>query len=390
MKGSLIKGLFLSMLVLAIFSAGISAQTYASNIKVAAVKSAPAAPAADWEQKWNKVLAEAKKEGKVVLYTRWTLDVRTALTRAFKNKYGLDLEFSPFARGSDLLVKLQAEQRAGLNLVDVLAMSNTDLLVSLKPHGLLGPIAPLLILPEVLNPKAWRSGQVPYTDKDGLAFSMIMNAARLVVYNKNLVQEGKITSVKDLLDPQYKGKITLNDPTVTGAGNALMAHLGHNLWGEAEASNFLRRLIKDQEATIQRDSRLQIETVARGKHAVALGEDPPNVEEFFKAGAPIKLAVVKEDNRASSATGCFGLPHKFVHPNATIVFLNWLLTKEGQSVFATSFGNASTRLDASIEGINPDFIPKFNEKYYTQDEPFMMASDKWLKLAKQIIDEAQK
>ncbi len=389
MKRLLVTGLFLS-LVLALFSAGVSSQIHASDTKAGVAKSLTATPATGWEQKWNKVLAEAKKEGKVVLYTRWPLDVRTALTKAFKNKYGIDLEFSPFARGSEVLVKLQSEQRAGLNFVDVLAISNTDLLVVLKPQGLLAPIQPLLFLPEVLNPKAWRGGQVPYTDKDGLAFSMIMNAARLVVYNKNLVKEGEITSVKDLLKQQYKGKITLNDPTVTGAGNALMAHLGHNLWGEAEAIDFLRRLIRDQEATIQRDGRMQIETVARGKHAVALGEDPPNVEEFFKAGAPIKLAVVKEDNRASAATGCFGLPHKPVHPNATIIFLNWLLTKEGQSIFATSFGNASTRLDASIEGINPDFIPIFNEKYYTQDEPFMAASTKWLKIAKQVIDETVK
>lgn len=352
---------------------------------------AVAAPVAEWEQKWETTLAKAKKEGTVTIYTLWAPNVRTALNENFKKKYGISLEFSSFSRAEELAAKVQREQSAGLYIADVFGCSNSSLLVSLKPLALLGPTRPMLILPEVLEPKAWSGGGLPFTDKATLAFSMIMNAARLVVYNTNLIKQGEVTTVKDLLKNQYKGKITLNDPTVSGAGSALMAHLGFHLWGDAEAMDFLRRLIKDQEAVIQRDNRLQIETVARAKYALALGESPSVVDEFIKAGAPIKLASVKEDNRASASHGAFGVPTKFAHPNAAVIFLNWLLTKEGQSVFATTFGQPSTRIDASREGLNPDIIPVPGEKYFISDnEEFMAAHNKWLKIAKQIIDESNK
>ena len=49
---------------------------------------APARPAA--EEKWNSVLAEARKEGKVAVYSIWTPAIRAALTQGFKQKYGIE------------------------------------------------------------------------------------------------------------------------------------------------------------------------------------------------------------------------------------------------------------------------------------------------------------
>jgi hypothetical protein len=115
-------------------------------------------------------------------------------------------------------------------MVDVYGRSNSDLIVQMKPRGFLGRIQPLLMLPEVLDVRQLSGDRLPFADKEGMAFSMGRNAARLVVYNSNLIREGEITTVRDLLKPQYRGKITLNDPTVTGAGNALFTYLGHNLY----------------------------------------------------------------------------------------------------------------------------------------------------------------
>ncbi len=389
MKDLLLKGFFLSVITLSLFPCIFPSQVYADGTRTAIMKVASTAPVVEGEQKWDTILAKAKKEGTVTLYVSWTPAVRIALSKAFKERYGINLEFSPFVRADEIQVKIQTEQRAGLYLVDVIGGATAALLTALKPAGLLGPIKPLLILPEVSDPKAWRGEKLPFLDKEGLAFSMIMNVGRLVVYNSNLIKDGEITSVRDLLNPKYKGKITLNDPTVTGAGAALMAHLGHNLWGEAEATDFLKRLIKEQDVPIQTDNRMQIETVARGKYAIALGELPSVVDELTRAGAPIKVAHIKEDNRAAAANGAIGVPVKFAHPNAALIFLNWLLSKEGQSVFAVNFGNPSTRMDASTKGIMPDFIPSHNEKYFLDSAEFAAATSKWMKISKQIITETK-
>lgn len=344
----------------------------------------------DWEQKWNTVLAEAKKEGTVAIYILWRPETRTALTAAFKDKYGINLEITPFSRGSDLLVKVQSEQRAGLYNVDAFGAGNPTLLITMKPENLLGSLKPLLILPEVLDPKGWRAGSVPFTDEQGLAISLISVTIRTMAYNTNLIKEGEITSYEDLLKPQYKGKITLNDPTVTGSGNAAITHLGQDLWGEEKTVDFLRRLIKEQEVVIQRDNRIHMESVVRGKYAIALAPLPDLIAEFSEAKAPIKIAMVKEDNRVTAAAGALGVPTKFAHPNAAIVFVNWLLSKEGQAVFSKSWGNPSTRADVPTEGIDPLFVPVPGQKYYGESAEALAARGRWLQQAKKVIDEASK
>ncbi len=365
--------------------------TPAPKPKVTTPAAKPTKPAgAAWEQKWNTTLAEAKKEGTLAVYMLWRPSTRTALTEGFKKKFGIDVEFTPFSRGSDLLAKVQAEQRAGLFNVDVFGAGNPTLLLTMKPEGLLGSMKPMLILPEVLDGKGWRGGEVPFTDDEGLAVSLIGVNIRTLAYNTDLVKEGEITSYEDLLKPQYKGKITMNDPTVTGAGNAVISHLGHSLWGEEKTKTFLTRLIKEQNVEIQRDNRIHMESVARGKFAIAIAPLPDLVAEFTELKAPVKSALIKEDTRLTAAAGAMGVPTQFAHPNAAAVFVNWLLTKDGQTVFSQSWGNPATRADVTVEGINPLFVPQPGVKYFTETVDAMNARNKWLTLSKKVIEDARK
>ncbi|MBI2934121.1 MAG: ABC transporter substrate-binding protein [Chloroflexi bacterium] len=355
-----------------------------------AAKQEPKAAPAGWEQRWNAVVAEARKEGSVAVYSLWRPETRTTVTTAFKDKFGINVEFTPFGRGAELVAKVQAEQRAGLFYVDTFGAGNPLLQTSMKPEGLLGPLRPLLILPEVTDPRAWRAGAVPFSDDEGTAVSLISVTIRTIAYNVDLIREGELTSYEDLLKPQYKGKITLNDPTVTGPGNAAISHLGHSLWGEEKTVDFLRRLLRDQGAVVQRDNRVHMESVARGKYAIAVAPLPDLVAEFYELKAPVKAALVKEDNRLTAAAGALGVPTRFAHPNAATVLVNWLLTREGQSVFSRSWGNPATRADVPTEGINPLFVPVPGEKYFVESADAMNARARWLQLAKKVIDETSR
>ncbi len=343
----------------------------------------------DWQQKWDATVAAAKKEGTVSIYALWTPEVRNALTQAFKEKYGIGLEFTPFSRGSDLLAKVQAEQRAGLYNADVFGAGNPTLLTVMKPENVLGSLKPMLILPEVLDGKGWRAGQVPYTDDLGDALSLIGVTVRTIAYNTEQVKKGDITSYTDLLKPQYKGKITMNDPSVTGAGNAVMSHLSDAVWDQARAADFLTRLIKDQQLSIERDNRIQMENVARGKYAIALAPLPDEVARLKALGALVDYAIVPEDNRITAGAGAIGVPSKLGHPNAAVVFVNWLLTKDGQTVFAKTWGNPSTRADVSVEGIDPLLVPVPGQKYFAEAESALISRGKWLELAAKIMQQNQ-
>ncbi len=336
-------------------------------------------------QKWDTLVAEAKKEGTVSVYSLMGSKTRAALTKAFNEKYGIKLEFSPFARGSSLVARVATEARAGLHLVDVLAAGYPTFLLEAKPAGLLGSLKPLLILPEVRDAKAWIGGRLPFADREGTMLGMAASTTRTVAYNTSLVKEGEITSYKDLLNPRFKGKIAMSDPSVTGAGSAIISHISL-LWGDAATEDLLRKLIIDQLAAIQRDTRILTEEVAKGKYAVAIAPQTDIVADFIALGAPLKLASVKEDNRVIAGGSAIAVPTTCAHPNAATVFINWLLTREGQSVFAASYGNPSARLDASTQGINPLLIPVPGKKYYSETEESILARDKWLKIAKKIMD----
>lgn len=343
-----------------------------------------------WEDKWDKILKEAKKEGIVTNYTLWRPEVRNALIQAFREKYGINVEFTSFGRGAELLAKVQAEKRAGIYAADVFGAGATTLLASMKPVEVLGSVKPLLILPEVSEPKYWMGNELAIVDKDNTTFAMIGTVIRTVVYNTDLVKEGEITNYLDLLKPQYKGKIALNDPTVTGPGNAVIYHVLYNLWGQDKTADFLRRLILEQDVVILRDNRIHMESVARGKYSIALAPLPDLIAEFMEVRAPIKIALVEEDNRLTSAAGALGVPTKLAHPNAAVVFINWLLSREGQNVFAKAWGNPSMRVDASTAGIDPMFVPVPGKKYYMQTEDEVKLRGEALEWSKKIIDSAKR
>ena len=51
-----------------------------------------------WEQEWESTLAKAKEEGKVSVYTIWGSRVTAPLSQRFKQRYGIELEFTTVGR----------------------------------------------------------------------------------------------------------------------------------------------------------------------------------------------------------------------------------------------------------------------------------------------------
>lgn len=347
-------------------------------------------PTANAQQQWDALVAAAQKEGTVTIYTLWRPETRDALTPAFKAKYGINLEFSPFSRGAELLAKVDAEQRAGLFLADMFGAGSNSMISLLKPAKVLGQLEPLLVLPEVTDGKNWSPGKLPFVDKDKTFVAMISSLQRNVVYNTDLIKKGEIADYPDLLKPQYTGKITMNDPTVTGPGGDFMIHLAVNIYDLNRARDYLTALVGSQKAVVERDNRIQVETVARGKYSVGVAPNPDNMSNFMSLGAPLDVVIFKQGVRVTSAAGAFAVPVKQAHPNAAKLFANWLLTKEGQTIFSKGFGNPSLRTDVSTEGFNPIFLAQPGEKVFPDSEDFLMRTEEVLGMAKQVIAAANK
>ena len=92
------------------------------------------------------------------------------------------------------------------------------------------------------------------------------------------------------------------------------------------------------------------DALAKGRLAVALGIGYAQTEPFMKAGLPIKkLPEPGEGLPASNGYGTLGIVKSPPHPNATKVFVNWLLSKEGQELYSKVMLAGTRRLDVDTK-----------------------------------------
>lgn len=352
----------------------------AGEVKAPSPKEAIRSPKAAWEQKWENFLAGAKKEGEVLIYTNINPQLRTMLYDAFQKKHGINLGFVTLGSGSEVYARAASEKRAGIYLADVFIAGATNVVFQLKPEGLLAPLEPVLILPEILDRGVWRRGELPFSDNDRVSWELIGAVWGGYARNTDLVKEGEITSYLDVLKPIYKEKITLSDPLIVGSANTFMAHLAHNVLGMEKTAGFIRDLLK-QEPAIIRDRRLHAEWVARGKYAIGIGPDTKEVATFMGMGAPLALVWPIEGAYLSSVGGAMGLSARAPHPNAAVIFINWLLTKEGQTLFSQGFGFPVTRIDVP-PGVNPKILPPPDLKVFP-------SSEDWLRIQANMVDKTK-
>ncbi|MDZ4246864.1 MAG: ABC transporter substrate-binding protein, partial [Dehalococcoidia bacterium] len=244
MKKVCLVSIILSLLVVFVSCAPKAAEPVTRQITAAPPQPTAVVPTkAAWEQKWETTLAGAKSEGKVNIYSLWGPLVRDAIAPPFTGKYGIELEWVTLGRGNEMVAKIKNEKTAGLNIVDLMGGGATTLITGAKPVGLLAPIESSLILPEVLDTKVWRGNQLPFLDKDKTAMGLAFRLTNNIVVNSDIIKPGEITSLKDLLKPQYKGKVTINDPSAPGSGNAIMASLAFFEWNEQEAVKYFKDLL---------------------------------------------------------------------------------------------------------------------------------------------------
>lgn len=301
---------------------------------------------AGWEEQWNRVLAVAKKEGKVVVYTTAGTEVRTALVPAFQAKYGIPADFV-MGKGAEISQKLISERKAGINLADVYIGGTTTQVTQLQPAGVSAPVDTALILPEVKDPKVWWSGSLLWVDSKHMALAFNAYPIPSYAINTTLVKPDELKSYRDLLNPKWKGKISLNDPTTAGIGEKGLSFVMETL-----GVDFVKDLAK-QDPIVVRDQRLQVEWLAHGKYPIGLFCKSDPIAEFVRAGAPLKELIPPEGQALTSGSGNLSLIDGAPHPYAARLFINWLLSKEGQVLFSQASLVQSAREDIATDFLDP-------------------------------------
>lgn len=314
-----------------------------------------------WEKHWNELVAAAKKEGKLVLAAAPDPLLRESLPQKFTARYGIQVEYLG-GRSSEMSARLRAERQAEQYTLDVVTAGIQTMATILYREKMLDPLKPVLILPEVTDPTKWRKGKLWFIDPEEMYILRLFSSASAVFdINTKHVKPEDLTSIKNLLHPKWRGKISVFDPTVPGTGSNTAAQLYMQV-GEA----FVRGLYIDQKPAISRDKRQMEDWLARGTYPISFGARGEEIERLQKEGFPVASAPSLPDapESVSAASGLVAIVNKAPHPNAARVFINWLASREGAETFSRAQLHATTRNDVDESFLPPHVVPKPGIQYF--------------------------
>lgn len=312
-----------------------------------------------WESKWEQVLAAAKREGKVVVHGNPDPHVRRDLPAKFAARFGITVEYIG-GRSAEAAPKIRNERSAGLYTTDAFISSIDAMATIFYEERWLDPIKPILLLPEVLDGSKWKKGRVWFVDPEGVYVPRMLNYLnRIFFLHTHHARLEEFKSIKELLNPKWKGKIAIDDPVGFASGVSTAAHFYE--FGE----EFVKRLYIDQKPVFSRDRRQLTDWLARGTYPIVFGARESEVEKLRQEGFPLVSVYGLPDagGRLSAGFGSVGLVNKAPHPNAARVFINWLLSKEGIETYSRAYVAATTRNDVDESFLDPETIPRPGVKY---------------------------
>src|SRR5215468_1154114 len=172
----------------------------------------------------QRLIAGAKKEGVVTVYSSVTVDDQKALVSAFEKKYGVKLQFWR-ASSENILQRAMVEYRGGRYDVDAIETSTAEMESLHREKLLIEVKSPHLadIVPAALR---------PHREWVGDRLNVIVAG-----YNTDLIKKADAPkSYEDLLDPKWKGRLGIE------ADDAVWFGALANVMGEEKAVKLFREI----------------------------------------------------------------------------------------------------------------------------------------------------
>ena len=298
---------------------------------------------------WDETLAAAQQEGELVAVMGGSASRNyRPIFQYFEKKFGIRTVVST-GSGTRQADRILAERAAGKHEVDIIMVGGTTAVTRLLPNGVIDPIAPILFQPDVIDKSRWFSGKHLYSDPEEkyvFTFSGSADLAPVLMrFNKNkmpIEEAKKIDSVWTFLDKRFAGKIVALPPTTAGAGGTYFLAQVHPDLGE----KYLRRVFDPElKVAFIEDYRQIADGVAKGKYTMAIfvGSAGRDIDRLARKGLPVASFTRIIDKplkerpvvSGSAAGNNIMVANQRPHPNATNLFVNWFLSKEGQTIMHT-------------------------------------------------------
>lgn len=291
------------------------------------------------EVEWQKVINAAQKEGKVAIYTWGYIgDTGTQIRNSFKARYNVDVDIVT-GRGAEFTERLKTERRVGQMVADLVQGASVHLL-NMKNLELL-EVAPSL--PALRNKGDFRID--PVLDKEGYLINENVQLIGPMVNTKMVKPDEEPKSWQDMLNPKWKGKMLAHSPLVS---TGLYIEFVPLLNSKSITLELVRDIGK-QDLVFSRGDQETADKLSRGEYPMAVILADTMAGSYVKEGAPIKAIPMVEG--VVGTTLDISQIKNAPHPNAARLFMNWIISSEGQTVYHKSKSTASVRKDV------PDFRP---------------------------------
>jgi iron(III) transport system substrate-binding protein len=305
----------------------------------------------------EQVLAQgAKKEGEVMLYTSLVPEDLTALAAAFDKKYGVKLK-TWRANSEKVLQRAVTEARAGRNDADLVETNGPQLESLYREKGLQPLRSPHL---KDLMPQA----RTAHGHWVGTRINMFVQS-----YNTNLVKKDELPkSYADLAHPRWKGRLGIE-----AEDEDWFAMIVKELGEEAGLRTF-RDIARVNGFSVRKGHTLLAGLVASGEIPFALTTYSHGAEKMKQKGAPVEwFAIPPAIGRANG----IGVTRKPPHPHAAALFVDFLLSPEGQAILQKGgYVPANLRVEDRAQKLPLRFV----DPAVILDE-----HDKWKKLWAEIV-----
>jgi iron(III) transport system substrate-binding protein len=321
---------------------GVAALGIALNVRTAQAEENFGSP---------ELIAAAKAEGKLVFYTANFAEVEQLVIKEFNKRFP-DIKVEMVrAPGGQLITRVRTEAAAGKLIADIVDHSDRALMLPLVDlfQDYAPPNAADYDPAALISPKFWPRATVVWS----------------IAYNSELVKNPP-KSWMDLTKPEYDhatGQVIAESGGTTWTRIMFERQvLGEDYWARQAATH---PILYPSGAPMS-------DSLVRGEFSMG----PLLYNAIYpkqKEGAPIKIIFPPEGVPANPYAS--GIPKTAAHPNAAKLFLNWCLSKEGQSFMITELGNLTS---LKVAPVYPEgFDPKIVKVWYPDFDQYVKLHQPW-------------
>ena len=270
-------------------------------------------PAASKGESLNALYQKAKAEGRVVVYAASSTKTEEVVFPAFEKRFpGIKVNHVN-ATADKLVARAIAEARGGKIIADVVS-GTLNYVAQMRDQKLLLDID----LPEAaVYPAALKGGDWVATDTEYF----------IAAWNGSRVKKGEEPkSFDDFADAKWSGRLSAEPRDF----QVLLGLAKYKYQSDDKTAEVFKKIAANKPEFYKGHSQL-VELLAAGQADVCVTCYAHHIPPLQKKGAPLQIMMGEGVGRiGGTVTLLKGSPH----PNAGLLWARWLISEEGQKIFA--------------------------------------------------------